>query len=303
VTVIGDTRETMLQVPGARLYVREAGSGTPLLVLHGGPDFNHHALLPDLDRLSDVFRLVYYDQRGRGKSSPGVEAGDVSIESEVADLERIRVHAGVDRALVLAHSWGCVMALEWATRHPEQVLRLLLVNPPPPSYDGLQRFMAYRAAREAENLVAMREIGATPGYAAGDIETEARANRLHFAAAVHDPAHLEPVVQSLRVHFTPADLLKARAIEERLHEQTWSRPHYDLVERMGRLETPTLVIHGRNDFIPIESAEEIAHAIPGADLRVFENCGHFAYMEQPERFRDAVVQFVGGGPEGLKRRG
>ena len=58
-----------LPVENARLYYRAIGQGQPILLLHGGPDFDHNYFLPDMDRLSDSFRLIYYDQRGRGKSS------------------------------------------------------------------------------------------------------------------------------------------------------------------------------------------------------------------------------------------
>ena len=61
--------ETQLKVDGTALYVRAIGNGQPIIVLHGGPDFDHSYLLPDLDRLKDRFRLIYYDQRGRGRSA------------------------------------------------------------------------------------------------------------------------------------------------------------------------------------------------------------------------------------------
>ena len=69
-------------VSRGRLYCRVAGEGMPLVVLHGGPDFNHRYLLPELDVLARDRRLVYYDQRGRGRSARGVAPGDVCIASE-----------------------------------------------------------------------------------------------------------------------------------------------------------------------------------------------------------------------------
>ena len=65
-------RESRISVGKALLYSREIGQGQPIIVLHGGPDFDHGYLLPDLDRLADAFRLIYYDQRGRGKSADRV---------------------------------------------------------------------------------------------------------------------------------------------------------------------------------------------------------------------------------------
>src|SRR4029077_3124701 len=113
-------REDYVPVPGARLYLREVGNGPPLLVLHGGPDFNHHYLLPELDRLSSRLRLIYYDQRGRGKSADAVAPEDVDIESEIDDLDRVRQHFGLSAVSVLGHSWGGLLAMEYATRHPDR---------------------------------------------------------------------------------------------------------------------------------------------------------------------------------------
>src|ERR1700746_3918399 len=79
-------RESRIPVHGAGLYCREVGRGAPMIVLHGGPDFDISYLLPELDRLSDKFRLIYYDQRGRGRSTNHVKPEEVTLESEMADL-------------------------------------------------------------------------------------------------------------------------------------------------------------------------------------------------------------------------
>ena len=110
-------RESHVPVKGGRLYVREIGSGTPVVVLHGGPDFNHKYLLPELDDLASRFRLIYYDQRGRGKSSADVSADEITIESEVDDLDQLREHFGLDELSLLGHSWGSLLAMEYASRH------------------------------------------------------------------------------------------------------------------------------------------------------------------------------------------
>jgi proline iminopeptidase len=83
-------RERYLTRGTARLYVREIGLGEPIVVLHGGPDFDHEYLLPDMDRLADSFRLVYYDQRGRGRSFSGRPADEVDLAGEIDDLDAIR---------------------------------------------------------------------------------------------------------------------------------------------------------------------------------------------------------------------
>src|SRR5713226_6323268 len=80
-------RESRIPVGQASLYSREVGRGQPIIVLHGGPDFDHGYLLPDLDRLADAFRLIYYDQRGRGRSADDVQPADVTFASDLDDLD------------------------------------------------------------------------------------------------------------------------------------------------------------------------------------------------------------------------
>src|SRR5947199_1920222 len=80
---IGAPRETRIPVGNTSLYSREIGRGQPIIVLHGGPDFDHRYLLPDLDRLADAFRLIYYDQRGRGRSADRVLPEDVTLTSDL----------------------------------------------------------------------------------------------------------------------------------------------------------------------------------------------------------------------------
>ena len=85
--------ESRVAVDNTSLYVRVAGRGQPMIVLHGGPDFDTAYLLPELDQLTDAYRLIYYDQRGRGKSADGVRAEDVTLASDLADLEAIRARS------------------------------------------------------------------------------------------------------------------------------------------------------------------------------------------------------------------
>lgn len=117
----GAATETRIPVAGASLYARDIGRGRPLIVLHGGPDFDHAYLLPDLDRLKDAFRLIYHDQRGRGRSADGVRPEDVTLPSELDDLDRVRQHFRWDAPALLGQSWGAVLALEYALRRPTRV--------------------------------------------------------------------------------------------------------------------------------------------------------------------------------------
>lgn len=282
-----------VRVGPARLYCRVVGEGPPLVVLHGGPDFDHTYLLPELDGLADAFRLVYYDQRGRGRSAEGVEPTDVSIESEIADLDGLRDALGYESVALLGHSWGGVLAMEYATRHPDRVSHLILLNSAPASGEGaLLMREHFRRARPDGDVERMEEIASSPAYRSGDADTEAAYYRIHFRIALRRREQVDEVVGRLRPHFTDDGIVLARAIEDRLYDDTWNRAGYDLLPRLRTLEAPALVLHGEDDFVPVELVARIAGALPNARLVVLPECGHFAYLESPDAFHDHVTALL-----------
>jgi proline iminopeptidase len=284
-------REGYIPVENAVLFYREIGQGQPIVVLHGGPDFDHNYLLPDMDRLSDSFRLNYYDQRGRGKFGGGVRPEDVSIQSEMEDPEGVRAYFRLDSIAVLGHSWGGLLAMEYATGHPERVSHLILMDSAPASHDDYMFFRQERRKSAAADVERLKELSSSAGYQEGDLETDAAYYRIHFRATVREPEQLERVVKSLRVNFTREGILKARDIEARLYNETWLSSGYHLLPMLRRLNIPAMVIYGDYDFVPVECSAHIAQAIPEARFVVLKGCGHFAYLECPDGVRKAIDDF------------
>ncbi len=286
-------RITFLDAGPERLYVRDLGRGLPIVVLHGGPDFDHEYLLPDLDRLAGRFHLVYYDQRGRGRSFSGQASDRVTVATEAEDVERVRAWTGHAAVALLGHSWGGLLAMEYAIRHPDRVSHLILVNTAPASHAGmlaLRRRLA--ASRSPDQAARMAVLLADPGYRAGAIEADAEYYRIHFDKALHRPERLDQVIPRLRRNFTSEGIVAARRIEASLYEQTWDQADYDLIPELRRSRIPTLVIHGRFDIVPVDVARRIARAIPSSKLIVLDDCGHFAYLEQPDLFDSAITGFL-----------
>jgi len=130
-----------------------------------------------------------------------------------------------------------------------------------------------------------------PGCRKPDQPRSRLSPRPAFGSTVKRPQDLDGVVARLRSHFTPHDILKARAIEERLYDQTWRKPEYNVLDRLARRPPRTLVICGDCDFIPRDCAMSIVDAIPGAQLALLENCGHFAYLERMEEVMNSINRF------------
>jgi len=285
-------RESRIPAGGAALYARAIGSGPAIVVIHGGPDFDSSYFLPDLDGLADGYRLLYYDQRGRGKSADGVKPADVSLESEMSDLDAVRGFYHAEAPTLLGHSWGAVLALEYALRHPDHISRLIIMSPAPASTADATDFRAARQKTYADGLARMKAIADTDAYKRGDPDAVAARYRIHFAPAFARGKDLDAMIARMKVDFANTDVVKARQVEDRLYEDTWLKPGgYDLLPKLAAIRVPTLVIYGNHDMIPEASAVHIAKAIPGARLVRFDNCGHFTFLECPAATRDAIDAF------------
>jgi proline iminopeptidase len=285
-------REGYARIKSVKLFFRAIGRGRPIVVIHGGPDFDHGYLLPELDSLSDCFYLLYYDQRGRGRSADRVRPEDVNIESEIEDLEGLREYFGLRTMAVLGHSWGGVLAMEYAVRHPNHVSHLILMNTAPASHDDYALFRQDRLNRNAADLGRLRALSSTDKYQEGDLEAEAEYYRVHFQATLRQQEHLEKIIGRLRANFTKESVLKAREIEKRLNNETWLSSEYNLLPKLQPLRIPTLILHGDHDLFPVECVAHIAQAIPGARLVLLRDCGHFAYLERPDEVHKEVTDFL-----------
>ena len=298
-TAVPRAGESRIPLGSASLFARDVGQGQPVIVLHGGPDFDHRYFLPDLDRLKDSFRLIYYDQRGRGKSADQVRPEDVTLASDVQDLETVRQHFRLEAPALLGHSWGAVLALEYALRHPTHVSYLILMNPAPVSAGDLELLRKAYRERLGADMERQRSLVTSTAYQEGDPEAVTARYRIHFRHALKRPADYERLMATMKAAFLSQGkegIRKAQAVEARLMLETWQQADYDLLPRLRGLEMPALVLYGDADFIPAAIAEHIAGATPNARLVPLKDCGHFGYLECPGDVRDALQEFLRGTP-------
>lgn len=287
-----EPRVTRLVVRDGKLHVREVGSGPPVVVLHGGPEFDHEYLLPELDRLAESCRLVYYDQRGRGRSWHGETAADVGLASDLDDLDEIRCWLGMESVTLLGHSWGGLLAVEYALARPQNVAKLVLMNTAPVSVAGWNALaLERRSRRSPEQTAALEAVQADPAFQRGDLQADLAYLRLVFSGSVNPPELLEALLPRFHASFTPEGVLAAREIDQRLYEDTWADPGYDRLYALRALTVRTLLLHGDDDFVPRTVVEDIAEATRDARLVLIPG-GHFSYLEQPELVKQHVTSFL-----------
>jgi len=270
---------TTRHVNGVDLFERRTGEGPPVVILHGGPGAHHDYLLPGFDSLATGRTLIYYDQRGGGRS-PVARSVPVGWHEQVGDLEALRQVWGIDRLRIAGYSWGALLGLLYATEHPDRVERLGLVSAAPAWREARADFEARFAERNLspvlqEERKALRESGLREQ----DPESHRkRVFELSVAAYFYDPARAR-------------DLTPFR-VTGRTQEEVWSSlGDYDLRPGLSRLELPAIVLHGDSDPIPLYAAETAARLLK-APLHVLEHCGHVPYVEAPEEFTRLLLEFL-----------
>ena len=117
---------THMQIRDVSLFVKVMGQGYPLVLMHGGPSLDHTTLLP-LEPLADQYTLIFYDHRCNGRSE-GAEASTMTMDNLTADADTLRQELGYDQWIVLGHSFGGNVALEYALRYPQSLTRLILMD-------------------------------------------------------------------------------------------------------------------------------------------------------------------------------
>jgi proline iminopeptidase len=174
------------------------------------------------------------------------------------------------------------------------------MNPAPASAADvsiLRRFYLQKLGADMDRQVATVKSAA---YQDGDPEAVAARYRIHFTPALERAEDYEKLMATMKAGFISQGkdgIVKARAVEDRLMQDTWERTGYDLMPKLAALRMPSLVIWGDHDFIPVEIATHIARAIPNAKLVSLKGCGHFAYLECPSDVRAAINGFMGTPPK------
>jgi proline iminopeptidase len=269
-------------------WVAYGPEGAPrLLVLHGGPGAHHDYLLPQMLALADKHELVFYDQRGGGRSRSD-DRSPITWKTHVSDLA-VAVRELVGEPLsIVGYSWGGLLALLYSidafSRSRDAgpaPARLVLIDPAPATRPFRARFESSFAERQASvSIQRMRDELASSGLRERDPEAyRQRAFELSVAGYFADPR---------RAH----DLTPFRVIG-RVQQQVWeSLGDFDLLQRVEQVECPVLILHGRQDPIPLEASEALARALPDARLVVLEHSGHVPYVEAPDALFSAIERFL-----------
>ncbi len=282
----------MVSVNGVSLWVdsRGAGAATPLMVLNGGPGVSHEYMLVSSvwDSLATRRQVIFYDQRGTGRSPALRKDQSCTLADQIADLEALRVRLGLAQMDVLGHSWGGSLAMAYAARHPRHIRRMILCDSAAPKWE--------------ETRFLFRDIFP---------EGTERQDALQFAEQQGDTAAL---------HADFREYQGMLACDPKLREAMRNGPppafsaavnsalfaemkNVDLGPEIAKFTFPTLVLCGRFDANVAPSvAWKIHHGIPGSEFTVFERSGHLPFYEESDAFLERVERFLTGSADARANR-
>ena len=275
----------LVPVNGTRLFVHREGSGEPAIVIHGGPVLDHSYLQPSLAPLGDELELVFYDQRLSGRSDGVVDSASVRLDTYVDDIEALREALGLGRVHLIAHSWGGLLAMKYATAHPGQLRSLMLLDPMAPTaalWQEEERALA--ATLLPADTAGAGALRATEDFAAGEPAALEAVLRLSFRSQFRDRS----LSDGLAFHIEEEYLERSRQFGHMMGDLTT----FDLMAALGEVAVPTLILYGQDELGASIGGDAIAEAIPGAQRVTIPAAGHFPFVEQPEAFLEAVRAFL-----------
>ncbi|MGZ3626305.1 MAG: alpha/beta fold hydrolase [Ktedonobacteraceae bacterium] len=270
------------QINGNQVYYTAIGQGRPMLFMHGGSGLDHTYFRPWLDTLSDQAQLIYYDQLGQGRSTRPESYEDISMSTWADEADALRASLGFDRIILLGHSFGGFIAQEYALRHGDHLDGLILCDTAP-VLDYQDVIMANAQSRGTPEQVQAVIAG--------------------LSAPVADDASFQQLWTTiLPLYFNTYDPEVAKQMDDatQYSAQGFNQgmgvclPTFNVLSRLGEITVPTLVMAGRHDWItpPAQAAERLHAQLPNAKLVIFEDSGHFPFIEENNAFVTTVQDWI-----------
>jgi proline iminopeptidase len=253
----------------------------PLLCINGGLHFGHDVLWPALAPLSAKRQLIFFDQRGRGKSQQPPGPRTSRIEYDAGDVAPIREALGIDRWNVFGHSWGGGIAMLATAQDQDAVNKLVTVDAVGPTSDWLSRLHTGAIARlTGERREALERLDPAALHV-DDIATHAEYTSALYPAWFAD-REFGAIFSSPRANSPTGAAVAARL----------RREGYDWTSIIRTIRVPTLIVHGEDDLLDVSVAREINSLIPGSELSLIPHAGHLPFWEAPEEFFNRVETFL-----------
>lgn len=269
---------------GVELRYKTIGDGPEAVIIPAAVYMEY-----EFERLADESRtLIFYDPRGRGKSSAMADATQASMDCEVADMEALRQHLGAEKVSLIGWSYLGGMVILYAIQYPEHVERIVQIGPISPTYEVFQQYQS--TPFDQESMDQLKKLQAE-GVAESDPERYCTEFwNIYMKRIFHDPD---------KIGWMRSD--KCQCANEMPENVTMllgtiigSLGKWDWRELAQGLESPVLTVHGESDTLPLEGSQMWVRSLRNARLLFVREAGHLPFVEQPDMFYPAVDTFLKG---------
>ena len=284
-------KKGFVEIEDGELYYEEEGQGIPVVLINGGPGNTHHIFHPHFSRINDMARVIYYDQRGTGKSSSDETEKTYTVKQAVDDLESLRKALKIDKWTVLGFSYGGFLAQFYALNYPNNCSGLILVSSGikwpsteknPCAYDP--RLLKFVSQKEFDAI--------------NDISRRADEGLLSASQRIYNN-NLSGYWKSERYYKpTPKEFIR-RALYEWSpapnFRETMLKEIYKISfeGKFNKFKIPTLIARGKWDFLWFNSTFESSKKnYPNARVKFFEKSGHLLFADEPEKFFKILKKFL-----------
>lgn len=252
----------------------------PVIAVNGGPGLSHKYMIQNnvWQRLAERRQVVFYDQRGTGKSTRIEPGASQQIDAQVADLEAVRLHFGFQKIDIVGDSYGGFLAIAYAVAHPVYIHKMILSDAAPPAMKDIVHLLPQTFPDvEEEDAELQKKLGDTDEAAQQELIN-------HFRMIFYD----EEKLQTYLAHI--GDIGYVPSVGAAVGQ---SASTLDMTDQLPKFNFPTLVITGRYDLnVAPLTAWRMYKAIPGAKLVIFSKSGHLPSYEEPDKYVQVVDTFL-----------
>lgn len=279
--------ENYLAVSGGQIWYKMSGqgTGTPVILLHGGPGFTS-VYMKSLEAIGTDRKVVRYDQLGSGNSSKATDTAMFNIPHFVAELEALRAHLGYEKVHLLGHSWGTILGLEYYKAHPEHVASLIQASPALdiPEWERHARELVKTLPDSTQRIIAKRE--AEKNFEAPDYQ----AALMEFYGKYVFLRPVQADLDSLFAAANPGIYNYMQGPSE--FTITGTLKKYDTTPYLKNVKVPTLYLVGDVDEANPATVKRHAGMTPGANYAVIPNSAHIITWDNPTETNRLVKDFL-----------
>ncbi|MDN3724512.1 alpha/beta hydrolase [Aequorivita sp. SDUM287046] len=267
----------------SKIHYQTFGKGKPILIINGGPGMSSEGFVQLATELSKNNQTILYDQRGTGLSTINkINKSTITMDLMVEDIEVLREHLQLESWIIMGHSFGGMLAYYYASKFPKRVEAMIQS-----SSGGMN--LAFLSTLNTRERLSQPQQDSLLHYENkilnGDNSYQTRLKRGLFLA----PAYLynKKYVPTIAARLTQGNSQINNLVWEDLQKMP-----FNVTKEMASYKNPVILLHGANDIVPIEIAKNAKIILSNSLLIIFEESGHYGWLEEKEKFFSETGQFL-----------